>query len=195
MMLITEKETCHEMMDRSVEATIKCLTLVKQAVGDYCFGWGIAADDSGTQRREFIRPQLWEEMIQPHYKTVRLDPCQHVVESVSAQLRVGLQPRAALHRGRDRYSQPGANLGGKHGPARLKQEFGDRLVFWGGGCDTQRVLGQARPEEIRRHVQERLEVFSPGGGYVFNQVHNIQANVPPENILAMFDAAHALGGY
>ena len=51
------------------------------------------------------------------------------------------------------------------------------------------MLGQATPEEIRQHVQERMEIFSPGGGYVFNQVHNIQANVPPENIIAMFDAA------
>ena len=67
MMLMTEKETCHEMMDRSVEATIKCLGLVNQAVGDYCFAWGIAADDSGTQRGEFIRPELWAEMIKPHY--------------------------------------------------------------------------------------------------------------------------------
>ncbi len=63
MMLMSEKETCHEMMDRSVEATIKCLGLVKQAVGDYCFAWGIAADDSGTQRGEFIRPELWAEML------------------------------------------------------------------------------------------------------------------------------------
>jgi uroporphyrinogen decarboxylase len=80
-------------------------------------------------------------------------------------------------------------------PARLKREFGDRLVFWGGGCDTQRVLGCATPDEIRGHVKERLEILSPGGGFVFNQVHNIQANVPPENILAMFDAAYEFGSY
>jgi uroporphyrinogen decarboxylase len=80
-------------------------------------------------------------------------------------------------------------------PDRLKREFGDRLVFWGGGCDTQSVLGRAAPEEIRRHVKERIAAFSPKGGYVFNQIHNIQANVPPENILAMFDAAYEFGGY
>jgi uroporphyrinogen decarboxylase len=80
-------------------------------------------------------------------------------------------------------------------PARLKQQFGDRLVFWGGGCDTQQVLGRARPEEIRQHVRQRLDIFRPGGGYVFNQVHNIQANVPPENILAMFEAAYEFGAY
>lgn len=67
-MLMTEKETCHAMMDRSVEASIRCLSLVHEAVGDRCFAWGIAADDSGTQRGEFLRPSLWAEMIKPHYK-------------------------------------------------------------------------------------------------------------------------------
>ena len=66
-MLMTEKETCHEMMDQSVEASIKCLKQLHEAVGDYCFAWGIAADDSGTQRGEFINPDLWAEMIKPHY--------------------------------------------------------------------------------------------------------------------------------
>jgi len=66
MMLMTEKETCHEMMDRSVEATIRCLQLVHEAVGEYVFAWGIAADDSGTQRGEFVQPELWAEMLKPH---------------------------------------------------------------------------------------------------------------------------------
>ena len=61
-MLLTEKETCHEMMGRSVEAFIGCLKLINEAVGDYCFAWGIAADDSGTQRGEFINPDLWAEI-------------------------------------------------------------------------------------------------------------------------------------
>ena len=80
-------------------------------------------------------------------------------------------------------------------PVRLKQEFGRKIVFWGGGCDTQNVLAQATPEEVSRHVRERMAVFAPGGGYVFNQVHNIQANVPPDNIVAMFDAAYENGRY
>ena len=77
----------------------------------------------------------------------------------------------------------------------LKKEFGDRIVFWGGGCDTQKVLGTATPEEIRGHVKERINIFAPGGGYVFNQIHNIQANVPTENIMAVLDAACEYGKY
>ena len=78
-------------------------------------------------------------------------------------------------------------------PERLKAEFGGKIVFWGGGCDTQQVLPTATPEEIRDHVRERLAIFKPGGGYVFNQVHNIQTNVPAENVIAMLDAAYEFG--
>ncbi len=80
-------------------------------------------------------------------------------------------------------------------PARLKAEYGDRLVFWGGGVDSQRVLPFASPEEIRLHVRRNVEAFKPGGGYVFNSVHNIQADVPPDNVLAMYDAAREFGVY
>jgi uroporphyrinogen decarboxylase len=80
-------------------------------------------------------------------------------------------------------------------PERLKREFGRDLTFWGGGCDTQRVLAQGTPEEVREDVRRRLEVFMPGGGYVWSQVHNVMADVPPKNILAMLEAAYEFGRY
>jgi uroporphyrinogen decarboxylase len=70
----------------------------------------------------------------------------------------------------------------------LKKDFGRDIVFWGGGCDTQRILPLGTPDEVRRHVREQVRTLSPGGGFVFQQVHNILANVPPENVVAMFDA-------
>ena len=73
-------------------------------------------------------------------------------------------------------------------PARLKKEFGKDITFWGGGADTRHVLNNATAVEVREHVKERLEIFSPGGGFVFNTIHNIMPDVPPENIVAMFDA-------
>jgi len=75
-------------------------------------------------------------------------------------------------------------------PRELKAEFGDNIVFWGGGCDTQRVLGVGTPDEVAANVRELACIFKPGGGFVFNQVHNIMGDVPPENIVAMFDAAY-----
>ncbi len=80
-------------------------------------------------------------------------------------------------------------------PAELKKRFGKKLVFWGGGIDAQHVLPFGSPDEIRGHVEANLHYFKPGGGYVFCNCHNIQAGVPPENIVALYDAAHELGFY
>jgi len=74
--------------------------------------------------------------------------------------------------------------------AELKREFGADLTFWGGGCDTQSVLPFASAAEVREHVSQQVRILAPGGGFVFQQVHNILTNVPAENILAMFDAVH-----
>jgi uroporphyrinogen decarboxylase len=80
-------------------------------------------------------------------------------------------------------------------PKTLKEKFGKDMVFWGGSIDSQRVLPRGTPEEIRQQVAENLKAFMPDGGYVFNNVHNIQAGVPPENIVALYDAAYEFGFY
>jgi uroporphyrinogen decarboxylase len=74
-------------------------------------------------------------------------------------------------------------------PAELKREFGRDLCFWGGGCETQSTLRLGTPEEVSAQVRERVRTFARGGGYVFNQVHNVLSDVPPENVVAMFRAA------
>ncbi len=77
--------------------------------------------------------------------------------------------------------------------AELKREFGDDLTFWGGGVDTQRVLPTSTPEQVRDEVRKRIDDLAPGGGFVFAAVHNIQSDVPPENILAMREAVSEFG--
>jgi uroporphyrinogen decarboxylase len=190
-MLMNEKETCHEMMDKLVEASIKCFGQLHDAVGDYCFAWGIASDDSGTQRSEFINPELWAEMIKPHYSKLCswihqntnwktfLHSCGSIYNLIPHMIEAGVD-----------ILNPIQTSATNMEPERLKKEFGGKIVFWGGGCDTQHILPNASPEEIREHVRERLGIFKPGGGYIFNQVHNIQPNVPAENIVAMLDAAY-----
>ena len=196
MMLMTEKETCHAVMDRSVEATIACLRLVNEAVGDFCFAWGIASDDSGTQRGEFINPDLWAEMIKPHYAKL----CAWIHRNTKMKTFLhscGSIPRLIPHlieAGVDILNPVQTSAAGME-PQRLKEDFGRRIVFWGGGCDTQSVLPGATAQGVREHVRDRMAIFAPGGGYVFNQVHNIQANVPPENIEAMLNAAFEYGRY
>jgi len=83
----------------------------------------------------------------------------------------------------------------KMDPQNLKNTFGKDIVFWGGGIDAQHILPFAKPDEVREHVRKNLEIFKQGGGYVFSNVHNIQADVPAENITAMYDAAYEFGFY
>jgi len=80
-------------------------------------------------------------------------------------------------------------------PGALKKKYGNNLVFWGGGIDSQKVLPFASPDQVREAVRKNVELFKPHGGYVFNNIHNIQPGVPPENIVAMYEAAYEFGFY
>jgi uroporphyrinogen decarboxylase len=80
-------------------------------------------------------------------------------------------------------------------PQELKRHFGSKLTFWGGGCDSQHVLPTGTPEEVATHVRQQVNILKRGGGYVFNNIHNIQGGVPPQNIVAMYDAAYEAGFY
>jgi uroporphyrinogen decarboxylase len=77
----------------------------------------------------------------------------------------------------------------------LKDTFGQDITFWGGAIDTQHVLPFATPEQVRAEVRQNIEIFKPGGAFVFNNVHNIQAGVPPENMVALFETAYEHGFY
>jgi uroporphyrinogen-III decarboxylase len=191
-MLITEKETAHDMMGRYVDAVIEQIKLYHQAVGDCCFAWGIASDDAGTQRSEFIAPALFVEMIKPHYKRLcdwvhantnwktYLHSCGSIYHYISEWIDAGIDILNPVQ-------ISAANME----PERLMRDFGGRIVFWGGGCDTQKVLPLGTPQEVREHVRHNLNLFGRGsGGYVFTQVHNIQQNVPVENVEAMLAAAY-----
>jgi len=80
-------------------------------------------------------------------------------------------------------------------PKVLKEKFGDKVILWGGSCDTQHFLPFASPDEVAKEVRKNIEIFKAGGGYVFNNVHNIQADVPVESIITMFDTAYEAGFY
>jgi uroporphyrinogen-III decarboxylase len=80
-------------------------------------------------------------------------------------------------------------------PAEIKQRFGAEFTFWGAGIDTQKTLPFGTPDEVRDEVRRQIETFGPGGRFVFASVHNVQAEVPVENLIALFDAVHAHGQY
>ena len=191
-MLMIEKEAAHDMMGRYVDAVIKQLKQYHQAVGDRCFAWGVASDDAGTQRREFISPQLFEEMIKPHYK--RLCDWMHS----HTNWKTFLHSCGCVHDLIPHWIDAGIDIfnpvqisAANMEPQHLAQQFGGKLVFWGGGCDTQNVLANVGPDEVKQHVWDNLRAFNAlEGGYVFTQVHNVQQNVPPGNVEAMLTATY-----
>ena len=194
-MLMCEKDTAHEMMARYVDAAIRRIELYHQAVGDRCFAWGVASDDAGTQKGELLAPDLFREMIKPHYRRLcdwvhthtnwktYLHSCGSIYHYIPEWIDAGIDILNPVQ-------ISAANME----PERLMKEFGGKIVFWGGGCDTQKVLPLGTPEEVRDHVRRNIEVFASGsGGFVFTQVHNIQQDVPVENVEAMFEAAREFG--
>ena len=80
-------------------------------------------------------------------------------------------------------------------PRMLKEKYGDKITFWGGGVDTQRTLPFGTTEQIKREVREHIRIFAPRGGFVFNTVHNVQPRVPVENVLAMYRTVREFGAY
>jgi uroporphyrinogen-III decarboxylase len=194
-MLMTEKQTAHDMMARFTDSVIERIKLYHQAVGDRCVAWGVASDDAGTQRGEFISPQLWEEMLKPHYRRV----CDWVHQNTN--WKTFLHSCGSVYHLIPHWIDAGIDIfnpvqisAANMEPDRLYAEFGGKIVFWGGGCETQHVLPKLTPDEVRQHVRDNLDAFhAMDGGYVFTQVHNIQQNVPVENVEAMLDAAYSYG--
>jgi uroporphyrinogen decarboxylase len=155
------------------------------------------ADDYGTQESQLISPGMFREQIKPRLKILfervrGLAPgakrffhsCGNVRPLLPDYIEVGVEILNPVHiraRGME--------------PAALKHEFGRDLVFWGGGVDTQGVLPRGTSQEVKDDVRRNIEALAPGGGFVFNTVHNIQADVPPQNIIAMWEALQEYGVY
>lgn len=192
MLLAARPRRAHEFLDRVTEMHLRNLERFLGAVGAH-IDVVLFGDDLGMQNgpqispkmyREFFFPReqlLWRRVREraPHVK-IQLHCCGGVRELLPGLIEAGLDainPVQITCRGMD--------------PAGLKRDFGRQLTFWGGGCDTQGVLSNGTPAQVREHVRGLMDIWRPGGGYVFQQVHNIQANVPPANIVAMLDAVNA----
>jgi uroporphyrinogen decarboxylase len=132
---------------------------------------------------------MYREFFKPHHKRMWTYAKQRVAVKVMLHSCGGIRELLPdlIDAGLDATNPVQTNCRGMD-PRELKKEFGDRMTFWGGGCDTQRVLLYGTPAEVRRHVQEQVAILSPGGGFVFQQIHNVLAHVPPENVVAMFEA-------
>ncbi len=194
--LAGDRPFAEEIIGRLVEAGVHNAKLFMEIASEY-IDIIVVGDDLGTQAGPQMSPQMYHELIHPAHKAVYQTV--HDADS-DAQIFLhscgGIRPLIddLIDEGVDILNPVQTNAVGME-PRGLKDEFGDALTFWGGGAEVAGPLTTGTPGEVREQVRERIGIFAPGGGYVFNQVHNIQANVPPENIVAMFDAAYEFGAY
>jgi uroporphyrinogen decarboxylase len=187
--LAVDSPFADRLLEKLAEAAVADLGLYLQAVGSYLEAVGFG-DDFGVQGGLQISPGMFRERIKPYlariYAAARsgsrakvfLHSCGSVVELIEDFIQIGV----------DVLNPVQTSAAGMQ-PERLKAQFGERIAFWGGGADVQRTLPLGTPEEVRQDVRQRLEVMAPGGGYVFAPIHNLQADVPPENIVAMYEEA------
>ena len=188
MLLAAEPSRAHRFLDKLVETHLENLETFLSTVGPYIdiimFG-----DDLGMQTGPQISPRMYREFFKPRQALMWARAKELADVKVMLHSCGGLYPLISdlIDAGLD-IIQPVQTSARDMEPERLKKEFGKDICLWGGGCDTQQVLPLGTPDEIAAHVRQRCDILSPGGGFVFQQVHNIMADVPPENIVAMLDA-------
>lgn len=192
---VTRQDYLHTVFEKQTDVALENLAKLHDLVGDRIEAIFLCGTDFGTQSSLFCSEETFVELYGPHYRKqtdwihentgwkVFKHTCGAIVPLIERFIEVGfdiLNPVQCSAAGMD--------------PAHLKKTFGDRVVFWGGGVDTQKTLPFGTPEEVEQEVLLRLETFAPGGGFVFDAIHNIQAKTPVKNIIAMIDAVKRFNG-
>jgi hypothetical protein len=192
----TRRDFVYKIFERQCEIGIKNLERIYQVVGERVTAAFVSGADFGQQNGPFISPKAYRDLFKPFNKAVNdwihkhttWKTFVHSCGSVRALLPDFIDAGFDI-------LNPVQCSAARMAPEELKQEFGDRLTFWGGGVDTQKTLPFGSAEDVRSEVSSRLKIFGKGGGYVFNPIHNIQARVPIENVLAMYMTVRNCGRY
>ena len=190
-----DPEFCGALLDRILEFWLGYYTAFMAEVGDL-LDVVMVGDDLAGQTGPIFSPEFYRACVKPRQKKL----VQHIKSLTKAKIWYHTCGACQeyipdlLDNGVDILNPVQISAAGMT-PESLKAAFGGKMVFWGGGIDSQHVLPLATPSEVREHVRRNIEVFKRGGGYIFNNVHNIQRGVPPENVLALFDAAYEFGVY
>lgn len=192
MILATRPDYVKEIFDRQSAIAVKNLETLYGIVGDLLDVVVVCGTDFGTQTSQFCAPESFRDIWLPYYRRMNDWIHQHTPWKTfkhTCGAVVPLLPHL-IEAGFDILNPVQCSAEGMD-PAFLKQTFGDKLTFWGGGVNTQKTLPFGTPDEVYQEVRRRCEVFSPNGGFVFNAIHNIQALTPTANVVAMLEAVRA----
>ncbi|MDX9754357.1 MAG: uroporphyrinogen decarboxylase family protein [bacterium] len=191
----TRQDTIHAIFEKQCEYALQNLQKIHAVVGDLPVALFVCGTDFGTQQSTFCSKATFRSLYFPYYKRVNDWIHQHTAWKTFKHSCGAVEPFLDLfiEAGFDIFNPVQCSARGM-AAEELKEKYGDRLVFWGGGIDTQKTLPMGTPAAVREEVLHRCEVFSKHGGFIFNAVHNIQANTPVENLAALFDAVHEFNG-
>ncbi|ADL12476.1 uroporphyrinogen decarboxylase family protein [Acetohalobium arabaticum] len=191
MKLVMEPEIVEALLEKIVDFHLGWWEMVLEEIGEY-LQVVVLSDDLGTQEAPLMRPSMYREQIKPAQEKVV-----SFIKS-KADVKVVYHCDGAVSEfipdmidiGFDALNPVQVSAEGMGDTARLKEEFGDEISFWGATCDSQNTLSKGTPEEIRQEVKQRVNDLAAGGGLVLASIHNIQKDVPPENIVAFYDALY-----
>ena len=189
------KTTSTPCFERQTEIGVENLAKIFQRVGNKVDVVFICGTDFGTQSSTFCSPNAFCKLYMPYYRRINdwihanttWKTFKHSCGAVETFMELFIES------GFDIVNPVQCSAKGMD-PRVLKEKYGDRLTFWGGGIDTQRALPFGTPGEVKDEVRRQCEIFGEGGGFVFNAVHNIQAGTPVENVVAMVEALHEVNG-
>ena len=191
-----EPDYVYAVFERQCEIALANLEKLYAVVGNRISIIFVTGTDFGTQRGPFISPVAYRKLYQPFHRQVNdwvhshttwktfIHSCGSVLALIPDFLDAGFDIMNPV--------QCSAALMDPH---ELKRQFGERVTFWGGGVDTQHTLPNGTPDAVRAQVAERIRIFGPGGGYVFNTIHNVQPLTPIENLMAMYETVRECGRY
>jgi hypothetical protein len=189
-------EYVREVFERQCEIGLVSLAKLYQAVGDKLTIMAVSGTDFGGQQAPLVSPKMYRNLFKPFH--IRINEWIHA----NTGWKTFIHSCGSIWRLLDDIVDAGFDVlnpvqtsATDMTPEALKEKYGDRVTFWGGGIDTQRVLPFGSPDEVRAMVRDRLRIFGKGGGFVFNPIHNVQAGVPIENILALYKAVNDFRTY
>jgi len=192
---LTRQDYIHQIFDRQSRIAIENLEKIRPVTGDAVDAVFLCGTDFGTQTSRFCSVDTFRSLYMPYYK--RLNDWIHANTSWKTFKHScgAVEPliESLIEAGFDILNPVQCSAAGMD-PAFLKSKYGERIVFWGGGVDTQKTLPFGKPAEVREEVLRRCEIFSRGGGFVFNTIHNVQGNTPVTNVIAMIEALKEFNG-
>ncbi len=182
------KDYLHQIFSRQVEIALVNLEKIFERVGNRVDVVFLCGTDFGTQTSSFCSLDTYRELYKPYYRQLTEWIHGHTTWKIFKHSCGAVEKFIDdfIESGFDILNPVQCSATGME-PEKLKRKYGERIVFWGGGVDTQQVLPFGTPEEVRAQVRQRCEIFAPDGGFVFNTIHNIQARTPIENIVAMLE--------